>query len=585
MRKAPDTAAVGRRAFLVSGALGALALKGSHAGAVETQAGSVGPLLTALVRANDDRVRAWLARQERRPGHRWLGCLMVEYGLPSPGGTAQMIAGFVAALVSPTSAFHHDDALAEAAMSAGAGLLRAQHDDGTIDLPTTNFHSPPDTAFALEPVTAAMTILQRHPWPRLAPLQASLDTFMRRAGEALVTGGVHTPNHRWVAAAALARLHALRPDPRYVARIDAWLAETIDIDPDGQYTERSTTVYSPIVDRALLTIATLLDRPALLDPVRRNLEMTLYYVHPDGEVATEASRRQDRYQRGSMARYYVSYRALALRDRDGRFAAIARRVEETALPQLAGDLPAFLEWPDLQRPLPPDAALPTEYVKVFAWSKLARIRRGAVSATVLADNTTVLSLRHGQAALEAVRLATAFFGKGQFAGEALEVVDDRTFRLRQHLEGPYFQPLTAAQVANGDHVRMTPNGTLASDSRALRAQSEVQVLDSRVEVTERDGVVTLDVDIRGTNDVPVALELGFRHGGTLEGVEPVKDVANAFLLRAGTGRYRVGDDTIAFGPGQAAHTWTELRGALPKWDGQSVYLTGLTPFHATLTLS
>jgi hypothetical protein len=68
-------------------------------------------------------------------------------------------------------------------------------------------------------------------------------------------------------------------------------------------------------------------------------------------------------------------------------------------------------------------------------------------------------------------------------------------------------------------------------------------------------------------------------------VEPVKDVANAFLLRAGTGRYRVGDDTIAFGPGQAAHTWTELRGALPKWDGQSVYLTGLTPFHATLTLS
>lgn len=570
---------------MVSGAVGALVLGGAGGAAAQASAqADVDTLVADLVRLHDDRVRSWLARQERRPG-RWLGCLMDDYGLPSPGGTAQMLAGLVAAAVSPSSAFHHDSALAEAATLAGAGLLRAQHDDGTIDLLATNFHSPPDTAFALEPVTAARTILHRHPWAPLAPLQAALDAFMRRAGEALLSGGVHTPNHRWVAAAALARLQALTPDPRYLARIDQWLAETIDIDPDGQYTERSTTVYSPIVDRALYTVATWLDRPALLAPVRRNLEMTLYYVHPDGEVATEASRRQDRYQRGSMARYYVSYRAMALHDGDGRFAAMARRIEATARPQIAGDVTAFLEAPDLQRPLPPDAPLPTDYVKVFAYSKLARIRRGAVSATVLADNSTLLSLRHGQAALEAVRLATAFFGKGQFVGDALEVVDGHGFRLRQHLEGPYFQPLTAAQVAGGDHVRMTPNGTLSSDSRALRAQSNVQFLDTRIDVSERNGVVTLAIDIAGTADVPVALELGFRHGGTLEGVEPVTGVPDAHLLRMGTGRYRVGSDTIAFGPGRADHTWTQVRGALPKWDGQSVYLTGLTPFRATLTLS
>ena len=40
------------------------------------------------------------------------------------------------------------------ALAAGA-LLELQHADGTIDLHTTNFHSPPDTAFVVEPLRLA----------------------------------------------------------------------------------------------------------------------------------------------------------------------------------------------------------------------------------------------------------------------------------------------------------------------------------------------------------------------------------------------------------------------------------------------
>jgi hypothetical protein len=47
----------------------------------------------------------------------------------------------------------------------------------------------------------------------------------------------------------------------------------------------------------------------------------------------------------------------------------------------------------------------------------------------------------------------------------------------------------------------------------------------------------------------------------------------------------LGNDVISFGPGRTEHTWTQLRGALGKWDGQSVNLTGFTPFRFTLTLS
>lgn len=574
-----------RRHFLASTAaltsLAALANRSVAAAAIPVVSED---LLLDLIRANDAGIPAFLAKQERRPGHRWLGGLVNEYDLHTAQGTSGLISALTCAASAPGSKYYKSTELVAPLRLAIGYMLAAQHpEDGTVDYYATNFHSPPDMAFILEVLCPACVLLRANPEPALAALAATLGQFIQRGGDGLVTGGVHTPNHRWVVCAALASANALFPNPRYVARIDQWLAETIDLDPDGQYTEKSTTVYSPIVNRALITVARHLTRPALLESVRRNLEMTLFYVHPDGEVVTEASRRQDRYQRGSMARYYYSYRSLALIDGNGRFAAMTRQIERTARAQI-GELAAFLTEPALLRALPADASLPTDYAKHFSYSNLVRLRRGSASGTILAHNTTLFSFRKNSAALEAVRFATAFFGKGQFTADSLEVRDGR-YVLRQKLEGPYFQPLSAEQIADGEHVRMAPNGTLADGSRAKRARSNIQTLDAVVEITESAGRFSLSISLTGTADVPVAIELAFRHGGKFTGVEPVPHVADAFLLRSGTGRYSVGGDTIEFGPGRVEHTYTQVRGALPKWDGQSVYLTGLTPFKTTLTIT
>jgi hypothetical protein len=274
---------------------------------------------------------------------------------------------------------------------------------------------------------------------------------------------------------------------------------------------------------------------------------------------------------------------MARLDGDGRFAAVARRLEREERPALLGELPAFLEEPAFGQLLPPDAPVPTEYARVFAFSGLARIRRGPTSATIAADNAAWFSLRKGSAALEAVRLASAFFGKGQFTGARLEVSGGR-YTLRQTLDGPYFQPFTADQIAGGVVPTLTPNGTLAADSRAIRGRSNVQTLDTVVVVEDTGGRFTLAFSVEGTAEVPVAVELAFRRGGRLEGVEPVAGIPDAFLLRADAGRYTFDRQTITFGPGRVDHTWTQLRGALAKWDGLSVYLTGLTPFHATVSV-
>lgn len=545
---------------------------------------STDELLREIVRANDDAIPKSLAKQERGAGHPSLGGMPNDYGIFTAGGTAGIVASLTSAVCARDSRYFNATELVEPLGLGIKFLLQAQHEDGTIDLPETNFHSPPDVAFVLALLCPALSLLRKNQTPAIAALAPELEKFVAKGADALAVGGVHTPNHRWVVSGALAWAHTLLPNPRYAARIDQWLAETIDIDADGQFTEKSTTVYSPIVDHALITVARLMNKPALLDPVRRNLEMTLFYIHPDGEVVTEASKRQDRYTRGSMARYYYSYRFMALRDGNGRFAAMTRQIERTARGNLGGELAAFLTEPDLLKALPADAPLPTDYAKVFTNSNLARIRRGKASGTILAANTTLFSFRKNSAALEALRLASAFFGKGQFTADSLEVANG-VYRLRQKLDGPYFQPLSADQIADGEHVRMAPNGTLAADSKSKRARSNIQNLDSLVEVTEANGKFTLAISITGTDGVPVAVELGFRHGGTLQGVEPAPGVKDAWLLRRGMGRYVNDGDTIEFGPGHVENTYTQLRGALPKWDGQSVYLTGLTPFRTTLTIS
>jgi hypothetical protein len=569
-----------RREFILSSAAAtALIALGARA-ANATPAND--ELLMEFIRANDAQIPDLLAKQERRAGHRWLGGQINEYGLHTAQATSGFISALACAVCASGSKYFNSSDLAEPLRLAIGYMLKAQHADGTVDYYATNFHSNPDMAFILEVVCPPCQLLRASTRPIYTEIARELGQFITCGADGLVTGGIHTPNHRWVVCAALAWANHLFPNPRYVARVDQWLAETIDLDPDGQYTEKSTTVYSPIVDRALVTVARLLDRPALLDPVRKNLEMTLYYIHPDGEVVTEASRRQDRYTRGSMARYYFSYRHLALQDGNGRFAALCRQIERTARNQI-GELAAFLTDPELRNTLPADALLPTDYAKVFAYSNLARIRRGQASGTILATNTTIFSFRKGAAALEAVRIATAFFGKGQFIGDTLEVQDGR-YITRQKLDGPYFQPLSAEQIAHGDHTKMAPNGTLAADSRAARTQSNIQHQEAVVEITEASGKFTLTISVAGTDDVPVAIELAFRHGGKLTGVEPVAHIDNAFLLREGTGRYTLGDDVIEFGPGHVEHTYTQVRGALPKWDGLSVYLTGVAPFKTTLTI-
>ncbi|MBW7462267.1 hypothetical protein K0U00_50270, partial [Paenibacillus sepulcri] len=109
----------------------------------------------------------------------------------------------------------------------------------------------------------------------------------------LLTGGCHTPNHRWVITAALGFMYKLTGQPELKERAEQWLAEGIDCTEDGEWTERSNGIYNAVSDIVLFYAAELFNLPDLLEPVRKNLRMMAHMIHPDGEVVTDYSGRQD----------------------------------------------------------------------------------------------------------------------------------------------------------------------------------------------------------------------------------------------------------------------------------------------------
>jgi hypothetical protein len=525
-------------------------------------------------------------------------------------GRGANVAALTAAYCSPQSVYYRSERLIPLLESGARAFVDAQHPDGTLD--AGNLASPPDTGFVVEALAASLAVLRRMDDPPLAQTKAALSKFLLAAGEALATGGVHTPNHRWVICSALARIHSLFPDAKYVNRIDDWLGEGIYQDADGQFEERSAGIYSRVTDNAFVTMARLLNRPELLVPVRRNLEMTLYYLHPDGEVETVASRRQDQTMAVSVANYYLQYRYMAIRDNNPSFGAVTRLIQSMAgenYVEGANPVIYFIEEPLLQRPLPDGGAIPSDYSRVFSNSGVARIRRGDISATVyggsdwplgvasgLASNPTFFTFRKGRAVLQSIRMGGQFFSEGAFRSEGLEAENNR-FILHQRFDVPYYQPLPKAfRNPRGDYA-LTPARDFRFWSKLdfpHRPMSNIQTLDQKVTVTENRGVFELRFDITGHDHVAYLVELAFRPGGELTGALQElssRDGGKAYLLKEGMGRYRVGEDAIEFGPGLAEHQFLNLsgpsyiaHGAALKTAGILVYITGYTPFQRVLTI-
>ncbi|TWD79748.1 hypothetical protein FB561_0813 [Kribbella amoyensis] len=474
------------------------------------------------------------------------------------------------------SKYHHDAALLEPLRFLVEKLRTMQHDDGTYD--SGNLHSPPDSAFAIQDLCMMWALLDTDDQAATQPHRTTLEAVLRKAGPALAGGGVHTPNHRWEVSAALARTHHLFPDRRYAARIDDWLDEGIDALPDGIYSERSSTYASEVTNPCLLTIAWLRNKPDLLGYVRRNLASTLYLLEPNGEVDTTASRRQDQTRIRDVWWYLTQFRELALLDRNGRFATVAKDIERRGTGELGDFLAEVLERPELAAELPKPVAVPDDFVQEFPAQALARVRRGTRTATLfggtdfhdipviasgLSTNPTFFKLRQGAAILDSVRLSPQFFSTGHFRSDGLRRIGPRTFQLADEVKVPYHLPLPKRYRRNDGLYALTLDGRFYASMDFPHRPKQYRTLRTTVTVAEVASGFDLTFDLT-ESEVPFAIELCFRPGGTLSGVDQL-DAGGNYQLAAGTGAYTVGADRIEFGPGNGATRVSATPSSTAAW--------------------
>ncbi|WP_342774076.1 hypothetical protein [Paenibacillus oralis] len=233
---------------------------------------------------------------------------------------------------------------------------------------------------------------------------------------------------------------------------ERWLAEGIDCTEDGKWTERSNGIYNAVSDLVLYYAAELLDRPELLEPVRRNLRMMAYLIHPGGDVVTDYSGRQDFGRKSDLSGYFLILKLMEEHDRDPLFAAMAGLAGE-ALAQ-PGMLPnnaliGYLRYPELRRRQVEPGPLPDRYKMIINGSfprerylqameaaghggriyhsrlhpdfgaPVARQREGKTSVTVMAEANSFFALWHGEVRLLGVQIGTSF-GPGFVKFQTLE---------------------------------------------------------------------------------------------------------------------------------------------------------------------
>ena len=539
--------------------------------------------LKEILLRHDAVVADLLASQIRDPQNARYGGFLREGYHVDPRYCGFSLGDLLVAYTCRESAYYMNDEL-RGAIEANMDYLQAhQRPDGCVDLSGCNFASAPDTAFMCNHLFNAYWLVEKHGGAAMAPLKERLYACIERCCEGIAVGGFHTPNHRWAIASCLMSAYKLMGREDFKARAEEYLSEGLDINEDGEFAERSAGNYNQVNDDQMIRLYLATGEARFLEAARRNLDMMRCYIEPDNSVFTNNSTRQDYGRKVYLETYYILFLLTGYLLGDPKLGAMAEWIYSVSGTRVAPNGDGFaVAWLLLLDGLDGYGAKePLEhewlnYNRYFRDSRIARVRRGDISYTVMEGKPNFLYFQHGSYVMYMV-IHGRVCAKGNFIADSIEPIPGG-YRLHSVSESWYYLPFYPEKPETSDWWKM--------DNPNRRRRMYGEELDMTVEITEADDGIDVRVRSTGLDQVPLRVELGFEADSVLRTPSVIihGKAGDAATLVSGDAELTgPRGEAITLSPGFAQHNSLSRRdGAYPQSAQHfTVYMTAYSPIDQT----
>lgn len=500
------------------------------------------------------------------------------------------------------SKYYKNKEMLDLIINSSKAAISKLNDDDTNNMLASNFHT--GEQFGLDAISHSLLVFNKYITDDADEIRAhsAYCDLVEHIANGCLNSGFHTPNHRWVETAGLLQarrglLDAGRPAlaERLLDKANRYLAEGVDCDDDGEWSERSAGMYNAHCDNVFLSIYEMTGNEEYYNAVYRNLMLMRYYINSDFSMFTQNSRRKDKGEVGSVQMFYKAttyYADVYLRQftlaaylkKDRLLGTIANRIfsweQSTGRPCSAGTQ-IFLMYPDMAEWEfePVDDPIPGVYEKYQPKSNIVRKKTENATYSFLAKNPCFMQIESAGIHLN-IRMCSSFFAVAQFFPQSMEKTE-RGYKMTMKAHGEYKLPLE-----NPDGI--TTKNYWSIDYSARKAIQQLDLIMS-VEAVFVEGGVDLYFSVDGCDKVPTKIEFFINEGLHCE-------IGNAVLVtKAGANVFSRGDDArIESQAGSVMeisglfceHLYAEgMRGSLDIPDGAfSLFATSFTPVQRKISI-
>ncbi len=338
-------------------------------------------------------------------------------------GTGMVAHIFGCCYFSEGSKYYNDGEMKERLINSLKFIKSQVRKSGFIDLLNNNYDSPPDTAFMINGLAQVAYMAKKSEIDSDGKIyNAVIDIILPCAGS-VAAGGFHTPNHRWVVCSALAQVMELEPEKCDFREImERYFAETVDMNADGFYFEKSLGVYDKVLDTRFIILGETYNgekykKEDYISFSEKNLDLRLDLMNNDRTMDTSVSSRQDHGKK-----YYLdccnAFLYMAIERNNPEFAKAALAALENPISEANADLGAALYYfsrhPEWKEKSIEVGELRTDCDRLMSESGIYRVKKGKLSATAKLEASDFFNVKYGNVTLAEVRVLLAYFGGAKY---------------------------------------------------------------------------------------------------------------------------------------------------------------------------